>query len=76
MNIILSSTSKTKLWIEHLPNCKKADEYQTNAEISLSASLSTIFSLKMAYLWSRDAAKKSPLKDTTTTWTTALVANY
>lgn len=72
----LSSTAKANLWIEHLPNLKNSDEYQTNAELSLSASLNSIFSLKTSYLWNRDAAKKSPLKDTTTTWTTALVANY
>ncbi len=39
-----------KFWVEYLPNLKDSDKYLTNAEASLSTVLSSVFSMKNAYL--------------------------
>jgi putative salt-induced outer membrane protein len=72
----ISATSSTKFWAELLPNFKRPDEYQYNAELSLSVTISTMFSLKTAILLNHNHAILEPQKKDTTTWTTALVASY
>lgn len=71
-----NESTKTKLWIEHLPNLKKSAESQSNAELSLSVAMSKVFSLKTAYLINRNNANVDPVKKDNSKWTTALVANY
>lgn len=72
----LTDTTTTKFWIEHLPNLKNSSENQTNAELSLAVVISKVFSLKSAYLVNRNDAVAAPFVKDTTTWTTALVADY
>ena len=72
----ISPTSSTKFWAELLPNFVRPDEYQYNAELSLSVTISTMFSLKSALLLNHNHAILDPNKKDTTTWTTALVATY
>lgn len=72
----LNPSTKTKLWVEHLPNLKRSNESQSNAELSLSVAMNNIFSLKTAYLLNRNDAIAAPLTKDKTTWTTALVATY
>lgn len=72
----ISPTSSTKFWAELLPNFTRPDEYQYNAELSLSVTISTMFSLKTALLLNHNHAILDPQKKDTTTWTTALVATY
>lgn len=71
-----SSTTTGKVWVEYLPNFKNSNEYLYNAEISLSVVMTSVLSLKTAYLLNHNEALASPLKKDSTTWTTALVANY
>lgn len=72
----VSESTKSKLWVEQLANLDKTSENQTNAELSLSVSISKMFSLKSAYLWNRNEAILAPLKKDQSKWTTALVATY
>ena len=72
----LTPTSSTKFWAELLPNFNNTDEYQYNAEASISVVISTMFSLKSALLLNHNHALAAPQKKDTTTWTTALVATY
>ena len=65
-----------KLWFEYLQDTKESDQSLWNAEASLSVVMSSIFSLKTAYLVKHNEGTPSPGKKDTTTWTTALVANY
>lgn len=72
----LTPSASTKLWVEYLPNLSRSNEDQYNAEVSLSVMISSMFSLKTAYLVNYNEALLAPLKKTSTTWTTALVAKY
>ncbi|MBC7458645.1 MAG: DUF481 domain-containing protein [Bdellovibrionaceae bacterium] len=65
-----------KLWFEYLQDTKKSDQSLWNTEASLSAVMTSLFSLKTAYLVKHNEGTPSPGKKDTTTWTTALVANY
>ena len=67
----------TKYFVEYVPNVKEGKDYQFNTEISLSAALSDIFSIKSAYLLRYDhlpAAGTSTKTDKLLT--TALVAKF
>ena len=72
----LSPTATTKLWVEHLSPVKTEVKSRSNAELSLSVTMTDTFSLKTSYLINHNEASLSPLKKDTTTWTTALVAKY
>lgn len=72
----LTPTADVKLWLEYLPNLTRSHENLANAELSLSVMISDMFSLKTAYLVNYNEALLAPLKKTSTTWTTALVAKY
>lgn len=75
-NYKFSETGSTKLWVEHLPNLTHSSEALTNAELSLSVVMTSILSLKTAYLWNHNEGAVSPLKKDSSTWTTAIVAKY
>ena len=67
----------TKYFVEYLPNIKESKDYQINTELSLSAALTNVFSIKSAYLLRYDhmpAATASTKTDTLLT--TALVAKF
>lgn len=65
-----------KLWFEYLSNLKDSDASLWNAEASISVVMTSILSLKTAYLINHNDGAKDPYKKDTTTWTTALVAKY
>ncbi len=66
-----------KYWIEYLPNLTTTADWLLNSEISLSATLSTLFSVKSAYLVRYDNLVNGPgLARTDTTLTTSLVAKF
>lgn len=76
----INVTNSAKVWVEYLPNLDNSDDYQANAEASLSSAINTTFSLKVAYLVKYDnvpaGAALSAGKYTDTTLTTALVAKF
>lgn len=72
-----SETSSTRYWIEYLPNITRPEGYMVNTEISLNTFLTSILSLKVAYLVKFNNA---PPPEATTKYdtlvSTALVANF
>lgn len=72
-----TETVSTKYFLEYLPNLKESKDYQINTELSVSAALSTMFSIKTAYLLRYDhlPAPGTSTK-TDTLLTTALVAKF
>ncbi len=66
----------TKLWVEYLPNLTTSADWQLNSELSLSAVLTSIFSIKAGYLVKYDGLPAGGAKTTDTLFTTALVAKY
>ncbi|MGZ3788714.1 MAG: DUF481 domain-containing protein [Bacteriovorax sp.] len=67
----------TKLWFEYLPNLTIASDYQMNSELSISAALNRIFSVKSGYLLRYDHLPNPGAHATTNTlFTTALVAKF
>jgi hypothetical protein len=55
---------------------KSSDFSRTNAELSVTATLTDILSLKMAYLINHNEAAVSPFKKDSTSYTTSLIAKY
>lgn len=49
-NRVLSETVSMKIWLEYLPNFTDSQAYLANGEVSMTAMLSKVFSLKVAYL--------------------------
>lgn len=72
----LNTTTSGKVWAEYLQDTKNSDQSLWNAEASLTVAMSTMFSLKTAYLIKHTEGAVAPAKKDTTTWTTALIANY
>jgi len=73
----LNPTVSAKYWLEYLPNFTDSDNWQLNTEASLSAALSSVFSLKSAYLLKYDNQINSVgLAKTDKTFTTSLVAKF
>jgi putative salt-induced outer membrane protein len=71
-----SNTAATKIWLEHMAPLKSSDFSRTNAELSVTATLTDILSLKMAYLINHNEAAVSPFKKDSTSYTTSLIAKY
>lgn len=72
-----SKTSEGKIYVEYLPNFTNSKAYQLNAEPSLSAAISSIFSVKMSYLMKYQGVVPAGLREhLDTTYSTALVANW
>ncbi|MBC7714568.1 MAG: DUF481 domain-containing protein [Rhizobacter sp.] len=67
----------TKYFVEYVPNLKESKDYQINTELSVSAALTDVFSIKSAYLlrYNHLPAPTSITK-TDTLLTTALVAKF
>lgn len=67
----------TKYFVEYIPNIDESKDYQINTELSVSAALTSVFSIKSAYLLRYDhmPAPASTTK-TDTLLTTALVAKF
>jgi putative salt-induced outer membrane protein len=72
-----SATVSAKYWIEYLPNFTDSTDWQLNTELSLSAALSSIFSVKSAYQIKYDNEVNAPgLVKTDRVLTTSLVAKF
>jgi putative salt-induced outer membrane protein len=72
-----SSTVSMKYWLEYLPNLTISQDWQLNTELSLSAAISSIFSVKSAYNVKYDNQVNAPgLVKTDKTLTTSLVAKF
>ncbi|MBS1959433.1 MAG: DUF481 domain-containing protein [Bdellovibrionales bacterium] len=71
-----SKTVSTKWWFEFLPNITDSDAYQFNTELSLTAALSDVFSVKSGYLIKYNNKPEGGVLKTDSTFTTALVAKF
>lgn len=67
----------SKYWIEVLPNFTDSADWQANTELSLSAALSSLFSVKTGYLLKFDHLPNAVgLKPADKVFTTSLVAKF
>lgn len=67
----------SKYWLEYLPNFTESTDWQANTELSLSALLTSVFSVKSAYLLKFDNQVNAPgLVKTDKVFTTSLVAKF
>lgn len=67
----------TKYFFEYVPNLDESKDYQINTELSVSAALTSIFSIKTAYLLRYDHfPSPGSTTKTDTLLTTALVAKF
>ena len=67
-----------KYWVEYLPNFTNPDAYLMNTEASMNVMISSMFSLKLAYLlqYQNVIAPATATKYSTTTTTVNLVAKF
>lgn len=72
----LTPTVSARLWAEYLPNLEISDAYLANGEPSLQVMLTSVFSLKLAYLARYNNAPPVGVERLDTTYTTALVAKF
>jgi putative salt-induced outer membrane protein YdiY len=67
----------TKFDFEYLPNLTIASDYQMNGELSISAALNNVFSVKSGYMLRYDnLLNPGASAKTDTLFTTALVAKF
>ena len=72
-----TETVSTKYFLEYIPNLKESKDYQINTELSVSAALSTMFSIKTAFLLRYDhLPAPGTVTKTDSLLTTALVAKF
>lgn len=72
-----SETLQYKLWLEYVPNFTESKDYLINGEVSVTAILSTMFSLKVAYRGLYDNQPADPgFKNYDYLTTTSLVAKF
>ena len=70
-----SKSASSKLWLELLPNFSSTDAYQINGEVSVSALLTSIFSIKSAFLVKyNNGPAPGVTEKTDSLFTTSLVA--
>jgi putative salt-induced outer membrane protein len=67
----------TKYYLEYIPNLKKEKDYEINTQLSVSAALTEVFSIKTSYLlrYDHEPAAGAELR-TDTLLSTALVAKF
>lgn len=72
-----SETVQYKVWLEYVPNFTDGKDYLVNGEASVTTILTSVFSLKVAYLGNYDnLPATSDLKNYDYATTTALVAKF
>ncbi len=72
-----NASVSSKLWVEYLPNFTTSTDWQLNSEASITALLTSIFSLKTAYGVKYDNdLNTGVLSHTDRLFTTALVAKF
>ncbi len=74
---LFSKTVSMKWWVEYLPNLTLWQAYQLNSEVSLTAMLNEVFSIKTGYLvrYYNAPPLGTPFQ-TDTLFTTAIVASF
>lgn len=73
----MTETSSAKLWVEYLPNFSHNNSDLLNGEVSISAALNAMLSLKVAYLVKYNAAPPPPATQyLDRLLTTSLVAKF
>ena len=65
-----------KLWVEALPSISESDEWLLNVEPSLNVTVSSVFTLKVAYLYKYNNQPAVDTKKNDYQYTTSLVANF
>lgn len=65
-----------KLWVEAVPNFSISDDWQVNFEPSANVTLTTMMSLKVAYLHRYDNQPLTGAKKSDYTYTTSLIARF
>ena len=75
-NKVLNPTVSFKYWVEYLPNITVNEAYLANTEASMNVMLTSVFSLKLAYLMQYQNVPPAGGKNTTTTSTMNLVAKF
>lgn len=73
---VINPTLSFKYWAEYLPNFTENDAWLGNTEASLNVMLSSVFSLKLAYLLQYQNLPAAGAEYTTTTSTMNLVAKF
>ena len=77
INQTWTPTSSTKLWVEYLPNFSHPRAFLLNSEISTTNVLTSIISVKLAYLLKYNAEPAAGITQKADTFfTTALVAKF
>lgn len=72
-----NASVSSKYWLELLPNLTESSDWLANTELSVSALLTSIFSVKTAYLLKYDNQVNAPgLVKTDRVFTTSLVAKF
>jgi putative salt-induced outer membrane protein len=69
-------SAKGKLWIEYLPNFSESEDYFLNLEPSLIVSLTSVFSMKTAYLWKYNNGPPNGSGKHDYNYTLTLIANF
>jgi putative salt-induced outer membrane protein len=72
----LKGNIKGKFWIEYLPNFSHSKDYFLNLEPSLIISLTSIFSMKTAYLWKYNNGPSLENSKHDYNYTLTLIANF
>lgn len=74
---IWSPTASSKYWVEYIPNFTRSEDWLFNTELSTTVALTSIFSLKTAYLLKYDNLPASKTrKYTDSLFTTSLLAKF
>ena len=74
---MFTKTFTIKWWIEFLPNITTSEAYQLNTELSGSAAISEMFSMKAGYLIKyNNQPPVGAIYKTDSMFTTALVAKF
>ena len=72
-----TATSSSKFWVEYLPNFSHHKAYLLNSEVSVTSVLTTIVSVKLAYLLKYNADPATGISQKSDTFfTTSLVAKF
>lgn len=76
-NYTVTEASSAKLWVEYLPNLSRTNGDLLNAEVSISAAMSAMLSLKVGYLVKYNANPPAPATQYLDRMlTTSLVAKF
>ena len=72
----LKEDISARFWFEYIPNFTESENYLINLEPSTRISLTSMFSLKIAYLWNYDNQPVPGNSKYDYTYTTSLIAKF